>query len=410
MVKKILVSLILLLSFVLSFSVVKPTRIVKAENYDRAPGKILVKFRSGTSAQEIDRQVRNFSGKMKNRVDLIDVFVLKVPQGSEERILNTLSKNPLVEYAEPDYVASALSNPNDPYFNNQWGLENVGQIINGVTGKIDADIDASAAWDVTLGGVKVAILDTGIDQDHEDLLGKIVLQKNFTTSNTIDDLYGHGTHVSGIVAAVTDNGTGISGGCPNCALMNGKVLDDNGYGAYSWIASGIIWAADNEAKVINLSLGSSKSSKTLENAVNYAWNKGVIVVAAVGNSANPSKTYPAAYTKAVAVAATNNLDQKAYFSSYGARWVDVAAPGENIFSTFPNHTYKINKSFGYDFGSGTSMATPMASAVAALIWSTPYGTSAANVRSRLEKTAERISGTGTYWYYGRINAASAVAP
>ncbi len=192
--------------------------------------------------------------------------------------------------------------------------------------------------------------------------------------------------------------------------MNGKVLNDSGSGAYSWVANGIIWAADNDAKVINMSLGGSRKSRTLENAVNYAWKKEVVVVAAAGNSANPSKTYPAAYTNAIAVAATNNKDQKASFSSYGAKWVDVAAPGENIFSTFPNHPYKINKSLGYDFGSGTSMATPMTSAVAALIWSTPYGNSASQVRTRLESTADKITGTGTYWSAGRVNAANAVAP
>ncbi|KKR79437.1 MAG: peptidase S8/S53 subtilisin kexin sedolisin, partial [Candidatus Daviesbacteria bacterium GW2011_GWC1_40_9] len=168
------------------------------------------------------------------------------------------------------------------------------------------------------------------------------------------------------------------------------------------------WATDNGAKVVNMSLGGSVKSSTLEKAVNYAWDHQVVVVAAAGNSANPSKTYPAAYTNAIAVAATNNKDQKASFSSYGAKWVDVAAPGVDIFSTFPNHPYKINKSLGYDFGSGTSMATPMTSAVAALIWSTPYGTSASQVRTRLEGTADKIPGTGMYWSSGRVNAANAV--
>ena len=135
----------------------------------------------------------------------------------------------------------------------------------------------------------------------------------------------------------------------------------------------------------------------------------MVVVAAAGNSANTSKTYPGAYNNAIAVAATNNKDQKAYFSSYGSKWVDVAAPGENIFSTFPNHPYKINKSLNYDYASGTSMATPMTSAVAALIWSTPYGTSASQVRARLESTTDKISGTGSYWSKGRVNASNALA-
>ena len=383
---------------------------------DRVLGQILVKFMAQTPQTVIDAQLRAHSAKVVGQVVALDVLVVNVPQSTENRVITALSKNPNVEYAEPNFLAFATFTPNDPYFaTNQWGLENTSQTIKDQTGNVDADINAPTAWDTTAGSsIKIAILDTGIDQDHEDLSAKIVLEKNFTTSSTVDDLYGHGTHVGGIAAAVTNNGLGVSGGCPDCVLMNGKVLRDDGAGAYSWIANGITWAADNGAKVINLSLGGSSPSKTLENAVNYAWNKGVVVVAAAGNSANPSKTYPAAYKNAIAVAATNNQDQKASFSSYGAKWVDVAAPGENIFSTFPNHTFVIQTKYGrsqnYDFASGTSMATPMTSATAALIWSTGYGTSASNVRSRLESKADKIAGTGTYWSAGRIDAAAAVAP
>ncbi len=377
-------------------------------NTDHVQGRILVQFTKGTPQDQIDTQLRGNRAQIVDRLDVLDVLVVQVPPQAEEKVIAALSKNPHVEYAELDYIAEVFLTPNDSYFSNQWGLENTGQSIKGISGIVDADIDGPTAWEATTGGVKVAILDTGIDQDHEDVSSKIVLQKNFTNSPTIDDLYGHGTHVGGIVAAVTNNNLGVAGGCPDCLLLNGKVLNDSGSGAYSGIANGITWATDNGAKVINMSLGGPTKSTTLEKAVNYAWSKNVVVVAAAGNSANPSKTYPAAYTNAIAVAATNNKDQKASFSSYGAKWVDVAAPGENIFSTFPNHPYAINKSLGYDFGSGTSMATPMTSATAALIWSTSYGTSASNVRSRLESTADKIPGTGTYWSAGRINAAQAV--
>ena len=378
---------------------------------DRVPAQILVKFKAQTPQAVIDAQLRSHNAKVTGRVSALDVLVVNVPQATEDKVITALSRNPNIEYAEPDGLAFASFIPNDPYFApNQWGLENTGQTIKSQVGAVDADINAPTAWDTTTGSVKVAILDTGIDQDHEDLSAKVVLQRNFTDSPTIDDLYGHGTHVGGIVAAITNNNIGVAGGCPNCQLFNGKVLNDNGSGAYSWIANGIIWAADNNAKVINMSLGGSVKSFTLENAVNYAWSKGVVVVAAAGNSANPSKTYPAAYKNAIAVAATNNKDQKASFSSYGAKWVDVAAPGVDIFSTFPNHSYKINKSLGFDFGSGTSMATPMTSAAAALIWSTGYGTSVSSVRNRLESAADKIPGTGSYWSAGRIDAAAAVAP
>ena len=410
--RKILISAsaFFLILFLASFDLFSPRAQAQDEN-GHIPGQVLVKFKDGTTKAKKENLLRSNRAQVVGNLEALGVSVLQVPGVAEERIVTALSKNPNVEYAELDYIAEAFLIPNDTYFSlNQWGLENTGQTIKGVAGKIDADVNGPTAWEVTLGGVKVAILDTGIDQDHVDLSAKIVLQQNFTDSPTINDLYGHGTHVGGIVAAVTNNNTGVAGGCPACELMNGKVLNDKGSGAYSWIANGITWATDNGAKVVNMSLGGSARSATLENAVNYAWNRGVVVIAAAGNSANPSKTCPAAYTNAIAVAATNNKDQKASFSSYGAKWVDVAAPGENIFSTFPNHPYKINKSLSYDFGSGTSMATPMTSAVAALIWSTPYGTSASMVRNRLQATADKIPGTGTYWSAGRVNAANAISP
>ena len=390
---------------------------VKAQNYDHVPGQILVKFQKDTPQQEIDGQINKASAKVVDRIDFIDVLVLKVPQNAEDKVLNALSKNPHVEYAEFDYIATAFSNPDDTYFNNQWGLENIGQTINGVAGKNDADINAPTAWVTTPGGVRIAILDTGINESHLDLTGKIVAHQDFTGSLTsgTNDVYGHGTHVAGIVAANTNNGKGVAGVCPQCTLLNGKVLNDSGSGAYSWIANGIGWAVQNNTKVINMSLGGSTKSSTLENAVNTAWNNGVVVVAAAGNSNNPSKTYPAAYTNVIAVAATDNQDNKASFSSYGAKWVDVAAPGVYIYSTWKNSSSAskpypdCGDSGCYKFASGTSMATPMVAGVAGLVWSTGY-TSPSVVRTKIESTADQITGTGIYWSKGRVNAANSVAP
>lgn len=409
--KKIL-SILFTLVFLFSIFFLANTDITEAEEArDYLPGQILLKFKEGVPLSEKSKLLKNAGITEKGRLNSIGVIVLKVPERAEEKVVAALSQNPNVEFVELDYIAYAHFSPNDPYFSEkQWGLENTGQVINGVTGLVDADVDSAIAWDLTFGGVRVAVLDTGIDNDHEDLAGKVVLRRNFSDSLSEDDLYGHGTHVAGIIAAKTNNDVGVAGGCPECELINGKVLNDKGAGAYSWISGGIIWAADNGAKVINLSLGGSSPSKTLEKAVNYAWNKGVVVVAAAGNSGNQSKSYPGAYTNAIAVASTNNRDQKSSFSSYGVKWVDLAAPGEQIFSTFPNHPYSINKTLGYDFGSGTSMATPMVSATAGLVWATSYGTSAPSVRKRLEESAEKINGTGTYWSAGRLNAGRAVSP
>lgn len=383
---------------------------VKAQNDDHVPGQILVKFKSNTPQNVVDAEVRRNSARVVDKISALDTLVLKVPVSQEDKVVTTLSRNPNVEYAELDYLATALMTPNDLYFPNQWGLLN--------TSTPNADIHATTAWDTTLGnGIRVAILDTGVSNNHSDLSSKVVGRANFSDAATDDDVYGHGTHVGGIVAALTNNSIGVAGGCPGCELLSVKVLNDSGSGAYSWIASGITWATQHEAKVINMSLGGSFKSSTLESAVNYAWTHGVVVVAAAGNSANASKIYPGAYNNVIAVASTNNLDQKSYFSSYG-KWVDVAAPGENIYSTWNDNTSGSNPQpiclsaiECYKYASGTSMATPMTSAVAALIWSVPaYNTSAVSVRNRLESTADKIPGTGTYWSKGRVNAAKAVAP
>ena len=385
------------------------------------PGQVLVKFKNATPQSAVNRQLAANGAQVTDTIEALDVLILKVPPGREQRVIAGLSNNPNVEYAEPNYIGHGTLTPDDPYFGPyQWGFENTGQTIVDQTGTRDADIDASAAWDqatgtTAAGAVKVAILDSGIDQDHQDLSSKIVLQKNFTSSNTADveDRWGHGTHVAGIVGALTNNELGVAGGCPGCVLMNGKVLNDDLSGSYSWYAKGITWAADNRAKVINLSAGGRSPSKTLERSVNYAWSKGAVFVAAAGNSGTTSKLYPAYYRNAIAVAATDNRDKKASFSTYGT-WVDVAAPGVNVFSTTPNHPFKNESINGrqknYDYGSGTSMSSPMSAAVAALIWSSKHGSSNSAVRSRLEATADDIPGTGTYWSAGRVNAERAVAP
>ncbi|MFH0943227.1 MAG: S8 family serine peptidase [Candidatus Beckwithbacteria bacterium] len=387
----------------------------KAQNNDHVPGQVLVKFKKGASQQEIDKQINSQRANLLRKINKLDVLVLKVPEAVQDTAVAALSKNPNVEFAELDYYAQALFTPNDIFFDRQWGLENIGQTINSIVGMVDADIDAPTAWDTTQNGVKVAILDCGINENHPDLAGKVVDRKDFTNSASgTNDVYGHGTHVAGIVAAVTNNNDGVAGVCPGCSLLNGKVLNDSGSGAYSWIASGITWAADNGAKVINLSLGGSATSATLENAVNYAWNKGVVVVAAAGNSNDSSYTYPAAYTNSMAVAATDNQDKRAYFSSYGWQWVDVAAPGVFVYSTWKNSSShydpqpECDLTVCYKYASGTSMSTPIVAGVAGLVWTSNYNQSAASVRARIESTADKISGTGTYWSAGRVNAANAV--
>ena len=362
--------------------------------------RILVKFQPGTDAATAAAVHLQNGGSVIDTIPDIGVQVVSVPAGSVPAKVADYRRNArVVQYAEPDYIANAVGKPApppttrpDPDFSKQWGMTTV---------------YAPEAWKVTQGSssVKIAILDTGIDQNHPDLSSKIVAQKNFTGKGTPDDRYGHGTHVAGIAAAITNNGIGVAGLGYNSSLMNGKVLSDSGSGYYSWIASGITWATDNDAKVINMSLGGTAADSTLASAVDYAWSKGVVVVAAAGNNGNSLPFYPAAYDNCIAVGATDRKDAKASFSNYGS-WVDVAAPGVDIYSTYNKGDYD------YISMSGTSMASPHVAGLAALVWATNYGTGYgtgnASVRSRIENGTVQ-TGRGAQWTaHGLINAYNAV--
>ncbi|MBI2935090.1 MAG: S8 family serine peptidase [Chloroflexi bacterium] len=296
-----------------------------------------------------------------------------------------------VNFAEGETEVSELVTINDPYFPNAWSM---------------AAIRAPQAWETARGSasIKIAILDTGIDQDHEDLASKIVANVNFTTSDTVDDRRGHGTHVAGIAAAAAGNATGIAGVGFDSSLMNVKVLGDNGRGRSSWTARGIVWAADNGANVINLSLGSARFSELTSNAISYAWKRGVIVVAAAGNNASAGLFYPAGYEHVIAVAATDTNDARASFTNYGT-WIEVAAPGRGVYSTLPNHP-TISGSKGYGNKSGTSMASAHVAGLAALVKAKYPGMTGAAIRDKILVSTDPASGfAGSI---GRINAFKAV--
>ncbi|QYF91054.1 S8 family serine peptidase [Arthrobacter sp. PAMC25284] len=377
-------------------------------------GQIMVKFHDDRAAAGVLRQHGLSQGA---GIGSTGAHLIKVPAGKELQLIAALSRNTAVQYAEPDELVTAATA--DEYFPRQYALQNTGQPFTNTAGtlavaggKADADVDAVEAWAVTTGGgTKVAIIDSGVASDNPDIAAKVVARANFSTAATGEDNYGHGTHVAGIVAATANNTIGVAGMCPDCTILDAKVLNDSGSGSTSAIANGINWAVSNGAKVINMSLGQRTSSKTLETAVNNAWNQGAVLVAAAGNTGSQSKIYPGAYPNVIAVAATDNTDAKASFSTYGS-WVDVAAPGVNVYSTFPNHPFYIatenGRSQGYDVGNGTSMASPIVAATAALAWSSHTGATNTSVRANVESTADRIPGTGTYWAHGRVNANNAV--
>ncbi len=275
-------------------------------------------------------------------------------------------------------------------------------------------INISSAWESCFQGqgITVAVIDTGVDLDHPDLQANIVSGKSFVSGvSSPDDDYGHGTHVAGTVAAVNNNG-GVIGVAPKASIMPVKVLNSSGSGSTFAVADGIEWAADNGAKVINLSLASTGNSSTLKAAVDYAYNKGILVVAAGGNCSDSSyalngctyqdqPVYPAAYSNVIAVASTTSSDSQSSFSNQGS-YIDIAAPGSSIYSPYYLGSYTTM--------SGTSMASPHVAGLAALIWSQDTSLTQQQVWTQIIGTAQDLgtSGWDSQFGYGRINAAAAM--
>ncbi|MFZ9858699.1 MAG: S8 family serine peptidase [Roseiflexaceae bacterium] len=287
----------------------------------------------------------------------------------------------------------------DPMFGDQWGLANAD----------DTDIDVTEAWAVSRGAAStmIAVIDTGVALAHPDLAGarlRTDIDYDFINSdNNADDDNGHGTHVAGIVAASTDNGIGVAGICADCEILPVKVLDAEGSGAVSTIAQGLRYAADQGADIANMSLGMDPNcgcSETLANAINYAYERGMFMIAAAGNDGIDKIGYPASSSRVLAVGATDISGERAYFSNYGTQ-LDIVAPGHDIWSTYTTPEY--------DELSGTSMASPMVAGVAGLALSA-RGMSQPQLWWLL-KNATDATVPGAFdneLGYGRINAFSAV--
>ncbi len=372
---------------------------------------------------------------------MADYVLVRIPVGIEpDLVLQYLSSLRDVESAEFDGIAHIEEGgvtPNDPYYaTHQYALRNTGVQPPYDPGTAGADVDMEAAWAFTTGdtGVVIAIVDTGIDMLHPDLAGKIWVNVdelpdefdndhngypgdvngwNFVhnTPFPMDD-HSHGTHVAGIAGAIGNNGIGIAGMDSQCRLMPVKVLSSSGSGSSADVASGIYYAANNGADVINLSLGSNQSSGVEEAAIDYAYAAGVTICAAMGNDSTGVPLYPAANLNVIAVGATDSDDRRALpfcfspssGSNYGS-WIDVCAPGDNVWSTVP-------VSMGsYANKCGTSMATPHVAGLAALVKALRPGFTPAQVKNIIELGAEDQVGRPTedtpgfdiYHGWGRIN-------
>ena len=340
---------------------------------------------------------------------LSNIYIIETDK--DEDIIKLAEKyrnSPLVEYAEPNYKVHALEIPDDANYSLQWSHQNA---------------ESEAGWDIETGSqnIIIAILDTGIDFDHPDLdekiwsnTGEIPGNKKDDDSNGyIDDTVGwdfenndnypdddhfHGTHCSGIAAAETNNSEGVAGVCWNCTVMPVKCLDDEGYGSWTSVALSVRYAADNGADIISLSLGDESSSSLMEDAVNYAHDKGVIIFASAGNNNNDDLYYPAYYDNVISVTASNSADGKAYFSTYGY-WTDIAAPGVGIYSTVLN---------SYAYKSGTSMSCPFVAGVAGLLLSKNSNLSVDMLETILKSSTDPVISPTKYMGTGRINVKKAL--
>ncbi len=389
-------------------------------NISSTSGQIIIKRKKGiNSFNSISPDFKTIKSIKNLNVEVVQVK----NSGSMDNILKNLRNHPGVEYASPNFIRKivlpkrrrstmlavtpinqgtpASTAGSDPMRKDQYALD--------IT-------HAEQGWKITRGkaNIIIAIVDTGIDPEHPDLKGKTV--PGFSAikeSQTVKDENGHGTHVSGIASAITNNAVGISGMAPNCKIMPVKVLDHSGSGDDAGIIEGITWAADHGADIISMSLGGGGTSEAFEEAISYALKKNVVIIAAMGNDGQNIENYPAASKGVIAVGSTDAKDKISDFSNFG-NWITVSAPGTQILSTFP--TYKVdlnNEGLPQNYATldGTSMAAPYVAGLAALIRSKYGKISPEQVKNIIIKGADDLGHPGfdDYFGHGRINVLKTIS-
>jgi len=372
-------------------------RIAKgAELPNFVPGEVIVGLQ-GISVSSI-QAIETIGGTIVKQITSLNAMVVQVAVGEEEAFIESAKSIPSFKYAERNGIGEAAYVPNDPNWNLQWNMR---------------IIKADQAWDIYKGftDIVIAIIDTGIDYNHQDLSAHYLAGGYDWVNDDTDpmDDNSHGTHCAGIAAAVMDNSVGVVG-VAQCSIWAEKVLNTAGSGTNDDLASGITHAVDNGVDVISMSLGRYAYSALVESACTYAWNHGVILVAAAGNDNTNLDTYdigyPARYTPVIAVGATNSTDQRWVWSptqgsNYGNK-VELSAPGENVYSTILSN--------GYGYKTGTSMACPHVAGLAALLWSYKPTLTNNELRNSLHQAVDDLGtpGKDIYFGYGRINAGKAI--
>ena len=336
-----------------------------------------------------------------DHIDAIGVTLLTVDNADIAALSSEMEQDWRVEFAEPNYIYTQMAQPNDPYVGYQWNLNFIG---------------AQDAWVTADGtGAVVAVLDTGVSEGDDGFTNLLAGYDAYYDDDDPSDRVGHGTHVAGTIAQATNNGVGVAGVAPGASILPVKVLSDNGYGSTSAIANGIVYAADNGADVINMSLGGAWYSSTQHQAVKYADQKGVVIVAATGNEFSSSISYPAALDEVIAVGAGRADGSRAPYSNTGTG-IDLIAPGGDMSRDVNTDGYGdgiLQETLGgYQFYEGTSMATPHVAAAAAVLISMGVD-DPDEVRELLTSTARDVGSAGydtsTGWGYLDLEAAVAAA-
>lgn len=413
-------------------------------------GQIIVQFAPGTTRAAVEQLVAAQGATVKEQMLLPDTWLIAVPAGQEKEVATGLSSTARVDFAEPDYLnaivpceTGSCNGPNDSFFGYKWDLHNDGTINNAAgtvlasTGAFDADIDWLEAYhflgSAFAGSATIAIVDTGIQHNHQDLAGRVVAERNFAVGypdTLVSDRDGHGSHVAGIAAARGNNGLGVTGVAygANIKLINAKGCDLYLFPGNviqtscpnSSTSNAIVWATDNGANVINLSLGGAPNatagSAAQRAALQYARARNVLPFCSTGNDNFPGIGFPARFPECVAVGATDWNDTRASYSNYSAD-IELSAPGGDG-ESLPNGYSLILSVDGdgaevvtnsYAWLAGTSMATPQVTGLAALLIANGM-TNTNDVLERLKSSADDLGSPGfdNEFGFGRINAYQAV--